>query len=394
MSKERDVPRRTALRAGLGAVGLAGLASRRASAATIPVTGGGGTLQTAIDGANPGDTIVVEDSATYDPITVDMGVTVTTAEHPTIAGTGGISNAVGITADGVELSGFRITNDGGLIGVKVEPATSGTRQNVLIGNNRIENLGPTGFLGVSGVVVGNGNYRDIQITANTISGLENEINDQSQFGPTVNGVLFDAAAPSEQATNCEVTNNRIRNLTSDIAPLGIVLQHDLVDVAVNNNAIAGLRADPATDSTDADDNLSQPGVFAQGINVGFPGGASTTQRVDVNSNRIESITTAGPSSITVFEPEAVKIGPGTGVSGIQFRANSLLTVVGFNNAASGQVDARNNYWGVRSGPEFATSNLDASPGGGSDVVGPVRVRPPLPNDPNRGRGQGGGGGPP
>lgn len=389
----RNATRRTVIKAGLGAAGAAvvgGLASRPASAQQT-VTGGGDELQAAIDAAQQGDTLVVADSLEYDPITVPVGVTIEASGDPTIVGAGGITSAVSIEADGVTIRGFTITNEGGLTGVKLEPADRAAgrgRSDVTVADNVIEDLGSTEFLGVSGVVVGNGDHENVRIVNNTIRRVKNEIGERSRFNPTVNGVLFDAGGPGERVTDATVANNTIRDLTSDVAAIGLTLQHDLTDVAVANNEIAGITVSPATDGNPDDDGQPQPAVFAQGINVGLPNGPSTTRGVPVTSNRIEDVSVSAPDGeVTAFFPESVKVGPGTDVGGLRFRANSLLTVVGVNNAAEGTVDARNNYWGSSAGPEVADTNLDASPGGGSDVVGPVRFRPFQPNDPNRGGGR-------
>ncbi|MFB6177916.1 MAG: hypothetical protein ABEI99_12390 [Halobaculum sp.] len=406
MSERIDGSRRSVLKSSLGVVGAVGagsLLSRPASAATTTVSGGGDALQNAIDGASDGDTIVVVDSADYSPITVDVGVTIETDASPTIVGDGGITSAVGIDADGVTIRGFRITNDGGLIGVKINPKDGGVGYNdITVENNLIENLGPTEFLGVTGVGVGTGSHDNISILGNTIQDLENEVGERSRFNPTVNGVLLDAkgSGADETISNSEVTNNTIRRLTSDIAALGIVTQQTLDDVAINNNSISGILVDPGTDSDDSDDSDGgEPGyAFGQGINITSP----ATSGVDVNSNRIEEVTVRNTTNedVTVFFGESVKIDGDA--SGATFRANSFFGPVGLNNqnGADGAptVDARNNYWGSPKGPDTADSNLNADGDDQSEVIGNVRYRPFQRNDSNReggksgGSGRGGGGG--
>ncbi|MFB6295700.1 MAG: hypothetical protein ABEH66_02530 [Halobacteriales archaeon] len=325
-------------------------------------------------------------------------MTIETDASPTIVGEGGITSAVGINSDGVTLRGFRITNDGGLIGVKVNPEDKSSGigyDDVTIENNLIENLGPTEFLGVSGVVVGNGSYDNVTIENNTIQDLENEVGERSQFNPTVNGVLFDAkgSGADEVVSNAEVTNNTIRRLTSDIAALGIVTQQKLEDVAINNNEISGIVVDPGTDSDDSDDSDGgEPGyAFGQGINITSP---STTD-VAVTSNRIEEVTVRNTTDkdVTVSFGESVKVDGDA--SGATFRANSFLGPVGLNNQngadAAPTVDARNNYWGSSDGPEEADSNSDADDDDRSDVVGKVTYEPFLRNPPGgKGNGKGNG----
>jgi hypothetical protein len=364
--------RRPLLRAsGAAIVGSVAL-SGTASAATTTVAGGGDALQDAIDDAADGDTIVVTDSGTYDPIVVDVSVTIETDADPTIEGDGGTGAAVSIAADDVTLDGFTATNPGGLLGVKV----GREHDDATIVNNTVEDVGPTGRLGVTGVIVGQGDHDGIEIRNNVIRNLDQETTEDSGF-PTVNGVLFDADnSDPGTLSNSEVNNNTISGLESDIAPLGIVVQHETAGVAINNNEIRDLVAADDTDS-DQSDGVEFGFTFAQGINIASPSTADT----DINHNLIEEITSA-----ETILPEAVKIdGDGGGTT---FRANRFLVAVGLNNRngtdgggrdPSGDpvVDAKNNYWGSRKGPEEADFNQDADDDGRADVVGNVTYEPFL-----------------
>lgn len=348
-----------------GMIGLGSIASTPASAATISVSGGGDALQTAINNASDGDTIVVTDSATYNPVVVDVGVTIKTEESPTIAGSGD-QVVVSIAADNVTFSGFRVTNQDGLLGVKVENEID----NVSIANNTIENIGPTGSLGVTGVIVGQGDHDNIDIANNTIQNLDQETEADSGF-PTVNGILFDADNSSPGTiSNSNVKNNVIRDIESDVAPLGIVVQHKTDSVEINSNEIRNLTAADSTDS-DPSDGVDIPFTFAQGINIDNPSAVDT----EVVGNVIEDITSA-----EAILPEAVKI-DGDGGGGVTFRRNDLLVAIGLNNQNGADdaptVDARNNYWGSQEGPEEADSNSDADDDDRADVVGNVIYRPFL-----------------
>ncbi|WP_246986517.1 right-handed parallel beta-helix repeat-containing protein [Halorientalis marina] len=362
----------------LGSVGTA-------AAATTTVSGGGDALQNAIDGASDGDTLVVTDSATYDPVTVDVSVTIETDADPTIEGDGGTGAAVSIEADDVTFAGFTVTNPDGLLGIKVQTDYDGAT----IEDNTVEDVGPTGRLGVTGIIVGQGDHDDIEISNNVIQNLDQETTDDSGF-PTVNGILFDADGSTPGTiTNTAVNNNVIRDVESDIAPLGIVVQHETDGVDINNNEIRDLTAADDTDS-DPSDGVDFGFTFAQGINIASPSTADTV----VNHNVIENITSA-----ETILPEAVKIDGDGG--GVKFRANQFLVAVGLNNRNGTDggsrdpsddpvIDAKNNWWGSRKGPEEADFNQDADDDKRSDVVGNVTYEPFLRNPPGKNSNKGNG----
>lgn len=372
MGDNNEPSRRRVLKTGLttaGAASVASLTAGQASAQTT-VSGGGGALRDAIDTAGTGDTLLVTDSATYDPIDIDASVTVTASDGATIEGNGGTGAAVSIGADDVAFEGFTVTNPDGLLGIKVQRG----HDRVTITDNTVDDVGPTGRLGVTGIIVGQGDHDDIEIVNNVIQNLDQETTDDSGF-PTVNGVLFDADnSDPGTITETAVNNNVIRGIESDIAPLGIVIQHETDGVAVNNNEIRDLEAADDTDS-DPSDGVDFDFTFAQGINIASPSTANTV----VNRNVIENIT----SKETIL-PEAVKVDGDGG--GVKFRANQFLVAIGLNNRNGTDdgsrdpsddplVDARNNYWGSRQGPEEADFNQDADDDGRADVIGNVSFEP-------------------
>jgi len=371
----RGLLRRIGAGAGVAAFGLG---TAGTAAAQTTVTGGGDALQAAVAAASDGDTIVVDDSETYDPVTIDVGVTIETDADPTIEGDGGTGAAVSVGADDVTIEGVTVTNPDGLLGIKVQEGYD----DVTITGNTVEDVGPTGRLGVSGIIVGQGDHDGIEITNNEIRNLDQETTDDSGF-PTVNGIIFDANNDDPGAiTDTTVNNNTIHDIESDIAPLGIVIQHETDGVDINNNEIRDLVAADDTDS-DPSDDVDFDFTFAQGINVASP----DTEDTVVNHNVIEDIT----SEETIL-PEAVKIDGDGG--GLTFRANQLLVAVGLNNrngtdggdrdpADDPNVDAKNNWWGTADGPEEAAFNQDADDDERSDVVGNVTAEPFLRNPPGK-----------
>jgi len=386
VADNNQISRRAVLKRGTVAAGVVGLGGVAVpAAAQTTVSGGGNALQQAIDAADDGDTITVTDSETYDPVVVDVAVTLEAEEDPTIEGDGSSNAAVSIESDGVTLNGFTVTNPDGLLGVKVQQGYD----DASIVRNTVENIGPTGNLGVTGIIVGQGDHDGIEIVNNEIRELDQETTDDSGF-PTVNGVLFDADnSDPGTITDIAVNNNTIRDVESDVAPLGIVVQHETDGMSINNNEIRDLVADDDTDS-DPSDSVDFDFTFAQGINIASP---STTDTV-INRNIIEDITSA-----ETILPEAVKIDGDGG--GLTFRANQFLVAVGLNNLNGTDdgsrdpsndpvIDAINNWWGSEDGPEEADFNTDADDDDRADVIGNVDFDPFLRNPPGRGRGQGGG----
>ncbi|MFC6786636.1 right-handed parallel beta-helix repeat-containing protein [Halobaculum halobium] len=395
--RPRRLSRRGALRASTlaaGGIALARLGAGRAAAQTT-VTGGGDALQEAIDAADEGDTVVVADDATYDPVTIDVADLAVEADgDPTVEGAGGTGAAVTVEADGVTLSGITVTNPGGLLGIKVEAGFD----DAAIVNNVIEDVGPTGRLGVTGIVVGQGDHDGIEIANNEIRDLDQETTDDSGF-PTANGILFDADnSKPGTISDCSVVNNTIEGIESDVAPLGIVVQHATAGLSIVNNEVRDLVAADDTDS-DQSDSVDFGFTFAQGLNVASPSTADTV----VARNTFEDITSA-----ETILPEAVKIDGDGG--GVRFHANVFAVAIGVNNrngdddgsrdpSGDPTVDARNNYWGSREGPEEADFNQAADDDDRADVVGRVAYEPYLRNGPggrgggdNGGNGQGGGNG--
>lgn len=373
-----DIRRRRVLKKGTIAAGLlslGGIATAPASAASITVSGGGNALQDAIDDASDGDTIVVTDSKKYNPIKVDVAVTIKTTAKAKIQGTGGQSAAVSIESNEVTLDGFDVRNPNGLLGIKVQSEYDG----VTIVNNEVKNVGPTGKFGVTGIIVGTGSHSGIKIKNNDIRNLDQETTSESGF-PTVNGILFDAAGGGV-VSDSVVNNNTIRDVESDIAPIGIIVQHETEDVKINNNEITDLLAADSTDS-DPDDGVDFSFTFAQGINITSP----STSDTEVRGNEIRDIT-----SDELIYGEAVKIdGDGGGVT---FRQNEFVAPVGLNNkngigdgsrdpSTDPEVDAENNWWSSSKGPEEADFNQDADGDDRADVIGNVDYEPFLERPPS------------
>ena len=323
----------------------------------------GGSIQAAVDAASPGDVIGVAAATFTEQVTVSVAdLTLIGRGGATIDGNGG-SAPVTIAADGVRLDGFEITNPGGLIGIAVDPGVDG----VTICNNRIVDIGPTGSLGVTGIVFGTeatGGHNDVVVFNNVIETLRQE--DDGSFA-TVNGILFNTGNSPGTVSNVSIRSNVFRDFESTTAPLGIVVQQDTDGVTIADNEFRDFLADNSLGAGSFD-------TFAQGLNVA--NSANTDFVISGNVFGADILSNDG------FYPEAVKIEPGVDVSGIQITGNDLLTAFGLTNAASGTVNAESNYWNDSSGPNTTTGQLndgtvDSRPTAASVSLGPVDSDPFL-----------------
>jgi hypothetical protein len=333
--------------------------------------------QDAVNAASPGDVVCVEDGV-YGPIKISTpGLTVTSLRlgQATIqGGSDPISSAVEILADEVTFTGFGVTFPGGLIGISVGPNVN----DVTIRKNWVHDIGPTGRLGVTGIITDGGNT-GITVEYNIVENLRNEFTSDAG-SPTVNGI-FANDDRADGFSDSVIRKNLVGRLFSDNAALGIVLQGTVQDVSVKKNLIFRLSADPDNDSNEADDNQvydenlddgydgSSLRTFAQGVNID----ASSTSDLQVTENVIAFI------RATSFNGESVKVD--SGAEGLAVTFNDLRAEVGLENGTDTPFDATCNYWGHPRGPRVVPNNPAADDGPNrqrrSAVVGDADVRPWL-----------------
>ena len=111
-----------------------------ASAANWSVDGSGGAnftgIQDAINNASDGDTIIVYSGIYNENVVVDKSVTLRGVGQP-VVDAGGEGDAIRLTAYGITLVGFNVTNSGSSgsdVGIKVT-----SNDNIITGNNVINN---------------------------------------------------------------------------------------------------------------------------------------------------------------------------------------------------------------------------------------------------------------
>jgi hypothetical protein len=257
-----------------------------------------------------------------------------------------------------------VANPEGLLGIKIDGGNGSNSEpngssGVTVRNNRVRDVGPTGELGVVGIIAQTGTHTNLTIECNVIEGLRNEIDGGSGF-PTLIGIFVD----DDSINNSIIADNLIQGLESDINSNGIQINVEATDVEIRGNLITDLLAAHAVDSNDADDATGEFDTFAQGINIGGP-----TTNVEIVENTITNV-----RSEDGFVGEAVKIDGDAG--GVALNRNNLLSAIGVTNPDQNTLDATNNWWGSPTGPETASTNPPAtSDENRSDVVGNVDFDP-------------------
>lgn len=323
----------------------------------------GGSIQAAVDAAAPGDVIGVAAGTFTEQVTVSTADLTLVGRAGAVIDGAGAGTPLSIDADGVRVDGFGITNPGGLLGISVAPGVG----DVTICNNRIFDIGPTGSLGVTGIVFGTeatGGHDGVTIRDNVIETLRQE--DDGSFA-TLNGILFNTGGTPGTISNVVIADNVLRDFESTTAPLGIVIQQNADTVSIGGNEFRDFLADNSLGAGSFD-------TFAQGLNFAN----ATNTAVTVAGN----VFGADILSLDGFYPEAIKIESGVDVSGISVTGNDLLTAFGVTNAASGTVDAEDNYWNDPAGPNTSTGQLndgsvDTRPTTASVALGNVDADPFL-----------------
>jgi surface glycoprotein (TIGR04207 family) len=365
----------------------AGIAFSGSAAAAVTNVSDGESIQSAINGANPGDTIIVE-AGTYDE-SVTVNVSDITVEGPN-TGTSGdgtrsteatIEHGVVIAANNVTFAGFEVNNDD-VNGITV----SGAPDDVTITNNLVTDVGG-GTAGPKGV----GNGINLQYT--------------DSFEETSSGI--------------EITDNQITNITTsdnasgDADAIGIQVLprgNDVEDLLIQGNAIndiepgdnAGGRAEARGISVDTqfqDTPGGTRGDFGQATNLTIDdnkirnlnsefsraiglfedkGGDTTTNdaigpvNFSITNNTIEQIT-----STSDLPAESIFVGGYQDMgTAHEVRNNNFLAIVENFGDSSNTLNAEDNWWGSANGPT-ASANTYNNGSQGTPVIGNVDFTPWL-----------------
>jgi hypothetical protein len=334
------------------------------------------TIQAAVNGANPGDTILVGAGSYAEKVTVNKSLILEGAQHGIDAqtrsgaetvvtgiddGTGHITTPFDITANNVTLDGFTVegatssTEFG--FGILEGAGTSGTQILNNIVQNNIAGLslsnatgGNSGLIqhnlfqnnNVTGPVSGTAIYTDQFNAGGSLANVT--IDGNSFLNDTNSGVIIGPTDATKGASNVTISNNTF-NGDGNAVLLFNTSSSSVTDNTMTNSTGSQLVIGGGVNGLKVTNNLIQNGA-TRGIRIGDFGGGSTNQNVTINYNNIQ----------------------GNGTAGLEIDSAA--------GAYTGTLDASKNWWGDISGPTIATNS------GGSgqkinDPNGQVNYRPWL-----------------
>ncbi|XXM71126.1 right-handed parallel beta-helix repeat-containing protein [Lysinibacillus sphaericus] len=341
----------------------------------------GDSIQTAINGAQDFDTILVN-PGTYtragagaSVITINKPLTVRSSEGPEVTiidGNSATENyyVVDIASDNVTLEGFTITNPlyndtADASGIVTSVTGAFPYSNITIRNNIVTQIGlptrnPVSF-GSFGMNVG-------PVSNLTIEG--NEIFNIAHSDPTqrANGIFVYGNSPTELAENVTIQDNLIYNIqTPNENSTAIAIGGDTTDIFILNNRI----------ETPDGAQMLMVQQTAANVKRGITTSSEVLGRVEISGNTIRGATEYGmrlasPAAQVVTRNTLIDNAIGIYIAATAvvppeihyntFTANGTALV----NDSDVTVDAQYNFWGSAAGP---------TPG--VDIIGPANYTPYL-----------------
>ncbi|MBX0293933.1 DUF1565 domain-containing protein [Haloarcula nitratireducens] len=195
--------------------------------ATVDASGGGDyeTIQAAVDAAETGDALCVAPGTYAGTVTLSVdGVTLAPTERGAVTLSGGdaaTDPVVDVTADGVTVEGFEITNPDGARGVRV----AGGLADVTLRDNRVTAIGPVAEIETVGVLL-DGDVESVTVADNELTDLAAEGAGATAEGLAVRGGTSDVV----------VRGNVFEGITaSDFVGAAIAVDRGADGLAVETN---------------------------------------------------------------------------------------------------------------------------------------------------------------
>lgn len=345
---------------------------------------GPGTIQAAIDAANPGDTIYIAAGAYTENVVINKAVTLrgAGADVCTVTAASSTTHVFNVTADGVTICGFTITGTtDAAYGVNLEGvddccicsndlldnpiaiALAPGSDNNVIKNNHIPTTGDFGISLISSdynTIKGNTvlcSWNPIWvdssshnlIVANTVIGGTGSFPSGSGYG---SGGCIQLVANFGDCSDNTVRGNTCSNMIIGIK-LGSGFTFQTRDNLVEGNICTGtntairLRSDGAMVSG----NIIRDNLLSDST-IGFFVWANTpVSAITVDGNNITS------------NAAGIKINAGVDPTAFTIVNNNIVgnTVYGVKNLGSGVLDAENNWWGSVNGPEDPDETVEVPP---------------------------------